>query len=79
MATAERLIRIRSYNREILLVQATFDKETYNPGDTVNGQLTVNRTDGVAFTDSDKLSFSYVINFGDKNLSDSDIDIPIDS
>ena len=64
MPNAERLIRIRSYNRQIILVTANFDKESYNAGDTVNGVVNVTRTDGVPFDKNDILSFSYEAKFG---------------
>ena len=60
--TSQRMIRIRSLSRQELIVTSNFDKESYFPGDTLNGILKVSLPSGANLQVSPK--FTYNVNFG---------------
>ena len=70
MPTASRVIKIRSYNRQSLIVSATFDEESYFSGELVSGNLSVALPDGGVLQSSP--TFSFVVNFGIESTEVSD-------
>jgi uncharacterized protein YfaS (alpha-2-macroglobulin family) len=62
MPVATRIIRIRDYNRAVLAINTTFNKESYVAGDDVEGSLSISRTDGVSL--EDRPSYSLSVSFG---------------
>jgi uncharacterized protein YfaS (alpha-2-macroglobulin family) len=62
MAPAKKLIRIRDYPRDSLVVKAVLNQESYRPGDTVTGQLTVSQPDGEPFDISPAYTYSVTFN-----------------
>jgi hypothetical protein len=62
MPAAQRVIKIRSYNRQSLTVSAAFDQQSYFAGDQVNGNLSISLPDGTKLQSAP--TFSYSVNFG---------------
>lgn len=56
------LFRIREFEVQPLIVQAELDKESYSPGETINGVLRVKTQDGSHFQQIP--TYSYTVNFG---------------
>lgn len=67
IACTKKLIRIRDYPRDQLVVKALLSLESYRPGDTVSGQLSVSQPDGEAFTKAP--TYSYSINFNASSVN----------
>jgi hypothetical protein len=62
MADSIRKVRVRQYERELLVAQAELSAESYKPGDNVTGVLRVKTPEGTSFQSLP--TFSYVVNFG---------------
>lgn len=67
VAPSSKLVRIADYPRDQLQLIATLPQDSYNPGDTVTGQLVANTMDGSAFnsTPSYSLQVSFDTEEGD--------------
>ncbi len=70
MPTASSVIKIRSYNRQSLVVSAAFDQESYFAGELVSGNLSISLPDGGELQSSP--TFSFVVNFGIESTEVSD-------
>ena len=66
MSPAKKLVRIRDYSRDMLVVSGVLNQESYAPGDTVTGKLTVRQVDGEAFKTAPTYSFS--VNFNSSQV-----------
>lgn len=73
MADSIRMIRIRQYQLQDLIVTAQLSKESYKPGDLALGTLTVQPADGSQIDKEFPPSYSYVASFG-SNLT---VSIPL--
>ena len=67
MATVYQVLRVRSYVRDQLIVNGTFEQNAYFPGDTVRGNLKVSNSDGSPLQES--LTFSLSVNLGEDTVS----------
>jgi len=56
------IIRVRDYDRQQLVIQTEWDRETYFPMETVTGTIKVTPADGNAFTTAPSIDYS--IDFG---------------
>jgi uncharacterized protein YfaS (alpha-2-macroglobulin family) len=62
MADSIRKVRVRQYERELLVAQAELSAESYKPGDNVTGVLRVKTPEGTSFQSLP--TYSHVVNFG---------------
>jgi len=57
-------VRVRDYDREQLVITPKLALDSYYPGATVQGELTIQRQDGADFTHEP--TFGYSVKFGDQ-------------
>jgi len=67
---------VRDYDRAQLVVDVKLGKDTYNPGEEVNGEITVRRSDGVAFEEAP--SFDLFVSFWGNSVSLEDKQLSIE-
>ena len=60
MPIAVKMFRVRDYQRSQLIVQGNLAFESYRPGDTASGLLTVSNPDGSPFNTNPQFSYSVV-------------------
>lgn len=63
---SNKIVRVRDYDRQQLVVQTEFDRDTYYPGETVTGTIIVTPADGNPFRSPPTIN--YDIYFGDEAI-----------
>lgn len=58
-----KIVRVRDYDRQQLVIQTEWDRDTYFPEETVTGTIKVTPADGYAFKSAPSIDYS--IGFGD--------------
>jgi len=77
MPITDRIVQVRTYNKPLLDIAVELPLESYFPGDTILGTISVRNQDGTLFQDTP--SFSYSVDFGqDQVLQETDQIISIE-
>jgi len=66
VACSTRLVRVRDYDRQQLVVQTEWDRDSYFPEETVFGTITVTPSDGYKFETAPTIDYS--LDFGDLSI-----------
>lgn len=69
---ANKIVRVRDYDRQNLVITTEWDRDTYFPGDLVTGTVVVQPSDGNAFSKSPTVDYN--IDFGDYAIPVSEKD-----
>jgi len=60
MPTATRLVRVREYEADQIIIDVTLNQESYLPGDNVTGSISVRNADNSSFIVPPTFSFSLI-------------------